>query len=50
MGLSADIIHEGHINILKIANSLGDVVVGLLTDDAIVSYKIFLILITKEEK
>ena len=28
VGLSADIIHEGHINILKIANSLGDVVVG----------------------
>jgi phosphoenolpyruvate mutase len=39
VGLSADIIHEGHINILKIANSLGDVVVGLLTDDAIASYK-----------
>ncbi len=39
VGLSADILHEGHINILKIANKLGDVVVGLLTDKAISSYK-----------
>ena len=39
VGLSADILHEGHINILKIANSYGDVIVGLLTDDAIASYK-----------
>ena len=39
VGLSADIIHEGHINILKIANSFGDVIVGLLTDEAIASYK-----------
>jgi phosphoenolpyruvate phosphomutase / 2-hydroxyethylphosphonate cytidylyltransferase len=39
VGLSADILHEGHINILKIANSYGDVTVGLLTDDAIASYK-----------
>ena len=39
VGLSADILHEGHINILKIANKLGDVIVGLLTDEAITSYK-----------
>ena len=39
VGLSADIIHGGHINILKIANKYGDVVVGLLTDEAIASYK-----------
>ena len=39
VGLSADILHEGHINILKIANSYGDVTVGLLTDEAIASYK-----------
>ena len=39
VGLSADILHEGHINILKIANTYGDVVVGLLTDEAIASYK-----------
>ena len=39
VGLSVDIIHEGHINILKIASKYGDVIVGLLTDDAIASYK-----------
>ena len=39
VGLSADILHKGHINILKIANSYGDVYVGLLTDQAIASYK-----------
>ena len=36
--LQADIIHKGHINILKTAFSFGDVYVGLLTDEAIVTY------------
>ena len=39
VGFSADILHEGHINILKIAYKRGDVIVGLLTDKAIISYK-----------
>ena len=39
VGLAADILHEGHINILKIAKSYGEVTVGLLTDAAISSYK-----------
>ena len=39
VGLSADILHKGHINILKTANLYGDVYVGLLTDQAIASYK-----------
>ncbi len=39
VGLAADIVHEGHINILKTAARLGYVVVGLLTDKAIASYK-----------
>ena len=39
VGLSVDIIHEGHINILKLASKYGDVIVGLLTDEAIASYK-----------
>ena len=37
--MSADLIHPGHMNILKIASSYGDVTVGLLTDKAISSYK-----------
>ena len=39
VGLSADILHKGHINILKTAYKYGDVYVGLLTDKAIASYK-----------
>ena len=39
VGMSADILHPGHINILKIANSLGNVTVGLLTNAAISSFK-----------
>ena len=39
VGLSADIMHKGHINILKTAKKYGDVIVGLLTDEAISSYK-----------
>ena len=39
VGLAADILHKGHINILKTANRYGSVIVGLLTDQAIASYK-----------
>ena len=39
VGMSADLLHPGHINILKEAAKLGDVTVGLLTDKAISSYK-----------
>ena len=38
-GLAADILHEGHINILNKASKLGEVTIGLLTDEAIASYK-----------
>lgn len=41
VGMSADIIHNGHIDLLKFANNFGDIVVGLLTDKAIASYKSF---------
>jgi len=37
--LAADIIHEGHLNILRIASGYGKVIVGLLTDGAIIQYK-----------
>ena len=39
VGMSADLIHPGHLNILEHAATLGDVTVGLLTDRAIASYK-----------
>ena len=40
-GLAADILHEGHINLLKFASKYGQVTVGLLTDKAIAGYKKF---------
>ena len=39
IGMSADLVHPGHMNILKVGAILGDVTVGLLTDKAIASYK-----------
>ena len=39
IALSADLIHQGHMNIIKVGRDLGKVIVGLLTDEAISSYK-----------
>lgn len=39
VGMSADLIHPGHLNIIKKARELGEVTIGLLTDSAIASYK-----------
>lgn len=39
VGMSADIIHPGHLNIIAEATKLGKVIVGVLTDEAIASYK-----------
>ena len=39
IGLSLDIIHHGHINLIKKASSYGDLIVGLITDKAIASHK-----------
>jgi phosphoenolpyruvate mutase len=39
VGMSADLIHPGHLNVLEHAAQLGQVTVGLLTDRAIASYK-----------
>lgn len=37
--MAADILHPGHLNIIKEGQKLGEVVVGLLTDQAVTSYK-----------
>ena len=39
IGMSADIVHPGHLNIIKEGVKLGRVTVGVLTDEAIASYK-----------
>ena len=36
---STDILHNGHLSILKKAAALGEVTVGLLTDEAVASFK-----------
>ena len=39
IAMSADVIHQGHINIIEEGAKYGDVIIGLLTDDAIATYK-----------
>lgn len=39
VGMAADRIHDGHANILKEAAKYGSIIIGLLTDEAIASYK-----------
>ncbi len=39
IGMTMDILHHGHINILSEARKHGDVIVGLLTDRAIAEHK-----------
>jgi len=39
IGISADMIHPGHLNIIQTGARYGRVVIGLLTDKAIASYK-----------
>ncbi len=47
---STDILHNGHLNILKKAEKLGEVTVGILTDEAIASYKHYPLLPLEERK
>ena len=37
--MAADMLHEGHLNIINEAKKLGQVIIGLLTDKAIAEYK-----------
>ncbi len=39
VAMSADLIHPGHLNIIAEARKFGRVIIGLLTDSAIASYK-----------
>ena len=48
--MSADLIHKGHINIINTASELGQVTVGLLTDEAIASYKRLPLIAYEERK
>ena len=37
--MCADLLHQGHLNIIRVARELGEITVGLMTDEAMVSYK-----------
>jgi len=50
VGMSGDYIHHGHINIIQRATKYGEVIVGLLTDKAIVSYKRIPLMSYKQRK
>ena len=39
LALSADLLHHGHMNVLSKAASLGEITIGLMTDEAIAKYK-----------
>ena len=39
MCFSSDVIHGGHISIIKKAQKLGRLIIGVLSDEAVVSYK-----------
>ena len=43
-----DIIHEGHLNIIKEAVKLGDVTIGVLCDSEMIRYNRFPVLTTAE--
>jgi len=50
VALSADFIHPGHLKILKEARKLGEVIIGVLTDEAIATYKRLPVLNYKQRK
>lgn len=39
IAISADILHQGHINLINRAAEYGELTVGILTDEAVASYK-----------
>ena len=43
-----DVIHEGHLNILNEASKYGEVIVGVLSDQAVIKYLRFFTIDEKE--
>ncbi len=50
MCFATDIIHSGHIKIIKKAQKLGKLIIGVLSDEAVASYKRFPLLPFEERK
>jgi phosphoenolpyruvate phosphomutase len=39
IGMTIDVLHHGHINVIEHARQYGDVIIGLLTDAAVADHK-----------
>lgn len=39
IAMAADVIHKGHLNVIEQGSKYGDVIIGLLTDEAIATYR-----------
>ena len=50
IAISADILHHGHINLIKKASEYGDLIVGILTDETVATYKRFPVLEYEQRK
>ena len=50
MCFSADIIHGGHIKIIRRAQRLGKLIIGVLSDEAVASYKRFPLVPAEERR
>ena len=50
MSFSTDMIHGGHISIIKKAQRLGKLIIGLLSDEAVASFKRFPLVPASERK
>ena len=48
MSMSTDVIHGGHINIIRKAAELGELTVGVLSDETVASYKRYPLLSCEE--
>lgn len=48
IAISADILHHGHINLIKKASEYGNLIIGVLTDEVVATYKRFPVLDYKQ--
>lgn len=50
LSMSTDVLHGGHVNIINKAAELGELTVGVLTDEVVASYKRFPLINSDERK
>lgn len=50
LSMSSDVIHDGHVNMIRYGASLGELTVGIMSDEATASYKHYPILSFERKK